>query len=79
MAGHRIQELFPCLGVSQPEQVAVLTGSERRLRRACRSKQLPKDIASQVLLLEGLAAHGLSVFDDKADLFKPGYAILYPN
>lgn len=63
----RVDQLAPLLGLSLKEMAQILQIAERTLHRFRREGQLDNSASERLLLLENLAAHGLEVFDNRAD------------
>ena len=63
----QVDKLAQLLNLSFKELAAVLQIAERTLHRFRSEGQLDVQSSERLLLLENLAAHGLLVFDDRAD------------
>lgn len=64
-----VDQVANLLGVSLKEMAAVLQVAERTLHRFRNEGRLDAQASERLLLLENLAAHGLLVFDGRADAF----------
>ena len=65
----RVDQLSQLLGLSLKEMAALLQIAERTLHRFRSEGRLDQQASERLLLLDNLAAHGLQVFDDRADAF----------
>lgn len=65
----QVDQLAQLLNLSFKELSAVLQIAERTLHRFRSEGRLDSQSSERLLLLENLAAHGLLVFDDRADAF----------
>ena len=65
----RVDQLAQLLAVSLKEMAGLLQIAERTLYRFRSEGRLDEQASERLLLLENLAAHGLPVFDDRADAF----------
>ncbi len=63
----RVDQLSQLLGLSLKEMAALLQIAERTLHRFRSEGRLDQQASERLLLLDNLAAHGLQVFDDRAD------------
>lgn len=63
----QVDELATMLEISLKEMATILQVAERTLHRFRGEGQLDARASERLLLLENLAAHGLLVFDDRAD------------
>lgn len=63
----RIDQLAQLLGLTLKEMAVLLQIAERTLHRFRREGRLNEYASERLLLLENLAAHGLMVFDGRAD------------
>lgn len=63
----RVDQLSQLLGFSLKEMAALLQIAERTLHRFRSEGKLDQQASERLLLLDSLAAHGLQVFDDRAD------------
>ena len=63
----RVDQLSQLLGLSLKEMAALLQIAERTLHRFRSEGKLDQHASERLLLLDSLAAHGLQVFDDRAD------------
>lgn len=64
-----VDQVANLLGVSLKEMATVLQVAERTLHRFRNEGRLDAQASERLLLLENLAAHGLLVFDGRADAF----------
>lgn len=69
VATQQVDQLTQLMGVSLKEMAALLQIAERTLHRFRREGHLDKQASERLLLLENLSAHGLLVFDGRADAF----------
>lgn len=69
VSGQRIDQLAQFIGVSLKEMAPLLQVAERTLHRFRQEGHLDKHASERLLLLENLTAHGLLVFDGRADAF----------
>lgn len=63
----QVDQLAALLGISLKEMAVVLQVAERTLHRFRSEGRLDSQASERLLLLENLAAHGLDVFDVRAD------------
>lgn len=63
----QVDQLAALLSISLKEMAVVLQIAERTLHRFRSEGRLDNHTSERLLLLENLAAHGLAVFDDRAD------------
>ncbi|GAB3909712.1 hypothetical protein GCM10028803_47820 [Larkinella knui] len=63
----QVDQLAQLLNLSLKELAGILQIAERTLHRFRRDGRLDAQASERLLLLENLAAHGLLVFDDRAD------------
>jgi putative toxin-antitoxin system antitoxin component (TIGR02293 family) len=63
----KVDQLANLLGISLKEMSVLLQIAERTLHRFRREGRLDRLASERLLLLENLAAHGLAVFDNRAD------------
>ena len=63
----QVDQLAELLGVSLKEMAVVLQVAERTLHRFRSEGQLDQQTSERLLLLENLTAHGLLVFDGRAE------------
>lgn len=64
-----VDQVASLIGVSLKEMAAMLQVAERTLHRFRNEGRLDAQASERLLLLENLAAHGLLVFDGRADAF----------
>ncbi|TAE29451.1 MAG: DUF2384 domain-containing protein [Cytophagales bacterium] len=67
VGAQRVDQLTALLGLSLKEMAQILQIAERTLHRLRREGRLDNLSSERLLLLENLTAHGLEVFDDRAD------------
>lgn len=63
----RVDQLSQLLGLSLKEMATLLQIAERTLHRYRGEGRLDQHASERLLLLDNLTAHGLQVFDDRAD------------
>lgn len=64
-----VDQVANLLGISLKEMATVLQVAERTLHRFRNEGRLDAQASERLVLLENLAAHGLLVFDGRADAF----------
>jgi len=63
----QVDQLATLLGISLKEMAVILQVAERTLHRFRSEGRLDSQASERLLLLENLSAHGLDVFDGRAD------------
>ncbi|TAE31303.1 MAG: DUF2384 domain-containing protein [Cytophagales bacterium] len=65
---YKVDEVAHLVGLTDREMARILTISERTLHRLQPDTRLDGNASERLLLLEALLRHGLSVFDDRAEV-----------
>lgn len=69
VTAQRVDQLAQLLAIPLKEMAGLLQIAERTLHRFRREGHLDEQASERLLLLENLTAHGLLVFDNRADAF----------
>ena len=64
----KVDEVAQTMGLTDKEMARILNLSERTLHRLRPDSRLDSNASERLLLLEGLIRHGLTVFDNRADV-----------